>query len=326
MQCPADEASKAVRLLRELVLEPAFPMREVRRVQQEILAEIAAEQADPRTVARQRFRAEVYGTHPYARPRHGDGARIAEYKPADLRRFHRAWFVPQEGYVAVAGPQDVEVGLDLCAKAFRSFRGKARPRPETADPALPPRRRDVHVPMPREQVHVYLGHPGIRRNDPDYYALLAMDHVLGSGPGFTSRIARRLRDDEGLCYSVHAGITPSAGLEIGTFAAYIATSAKHRKRAIQGFLEEIARMRGTAPTAQELADVQEYLTGSFVLGLERNTSLVNYAIRARRFELGYDHVHRFPDLVRGVTRDDVRAAAERHLHPDRVVVVSAGAG
>ena len=52
--------------------------------------------------------------------------------------------------------------------------------------------------MPREQVHVFLGHVGIRRSDPDFYALMVMDHVLGSGPGFTSRIARRLRDDEGV--------------------------------------------------------------------------------------------------------------------------------
>ena len=50
----------------------------------------------------------------------------------------------------------------------------------------------------------------IRRNDPDFYALSVMDHILGTGPGFTSRIARGLRDEQGLCYSVDAAITSSA--------------------------------------------------------------------------------------------------------------------
>ena len=54
----------------------------------------------------------------------------------------------------------------------------------------------------RQQVHLYLGHLGITRNDPDYAALVVMDHVLGTGPGFTNRISRRLRDEQGLAYAV----------------------------------------------------------------------------------------------------------------------------
>ena len=76
----------------------------------------------------------------------------------------------------------------------------------------------------------------------------------------------------------------------------------------------------------ELRDVQDYLTGSFVFGLERNNNLVSYAVRARRFDLGFDHIHEYPTLIRAVTREDVRRVAREHLDPDRVVIVSAGAG
>jgi zinc protease len=178
--------------------------------------------------------------------------------------------------------------------------------------------------MKREQVHVYVGHPGVRRTHPDFYALSVMDHILGSGPGFTSRVARRLRDEMGLCYSVHASITSSAGDEPGCFTAYIGTSPEHRKKAIDTFLEEMHRIRDKLPTERELRDVQEYLTGSFVFGLERNTNLVSYAVRAKRFELGFEHIYQYPDLIRSVTREDVRRVARDWLHPERVVVVSAG--
>jgi zinc protease len=93
-----------------------------------------------------------------------------------------------------------------------------------------------------------------------------------------------------------------------------------------GFLEEIDKIQSDLPSSEELRDVQDYLTGSFAFALERNTNLVGYAVRARRFKLGFDYIDKFPDLIRSVTREDVRRVAEKHLHPDRVVIVSAGAG
>jgi zinc protease len=322
---PAATQKEALGLLREMVLAPEFPGREVRRVQAEVLTEIKAESDDPRAVAARRFRQEVYGEHPLGRPTQGTEQTVAALKPRDLRSFHASWFRPHGGYVAAAGPEDPQKALDRLEKAFGGFRGKA---PKHAPPpavALAPRGRDAHLPMAREQVHVYLGHLGIRRTHPDFYVLSVMDHVLGTGPGFTSRCSRRLRDELGLCYAVSAGITPSAGEEPGTFTAYIGTSPEHRQMAVDGFLAEIRRIRSEPPSAQELQDVKDYLTGSFVFALERNSNLAAYAIRARRFALGFDFLQRYPDLVRAITAEQVREAAERHLHPERLAVVSAGA-
>ncbi len=322
---PAATQKEALGLLHEMVLEPEFPGREVRRVQAEVLTEIKAEADDPRAVAARRFRKEVYGDHPLGRSSHGTVQSLARLKPRDLRAFHSTWFRPGGGFVAVSGPEEPERALDRLQKVFAGFRGKPNKHPPLPNVVLPPSGRDAHLPMAREQVHVYLGHLGIRRTDPDYYVLSIMDHVLGTGPGFTSRCSRKLRDELGLCYAVSAGITPSAGEEPGTFTAYIGTSPEHRQKAIDGFLAEIHRIRTEPVTAPELQDVKDYLTGSFVFALERNSNLAAYAIRARRFALGFDFLQRYPDIVRSITVEQVREAAERHLHPDRLAVISAGA-
>ena len=326
IHCPATESKKALRLLAEVVREPAFPARGVRRVQQEVLNEIRADKDDPRTVASRRFRKEVYGRHPFARSPRGTTHRVSGFEPKDLRRFHRRWFRPAGGYVAAAGPDEVDRTLDMLASAFRSMDGRPPKHVRPAAPAMPGEVREVHIPMKREQVHVYVGHPGIRRTNPDFYALSVLDHVLGSGPGFTSRISKSLRDEQGLCYSVSASITSTAGEEPGCFTAYIGTSPGHRQRVIDGFLSEMERIRGELVSKEELLDVQRYLTGSFVFSLERNSNLAGYAVRAKRFGLGFDYLRRYPDLIRSVTIDDVKAVAQRYLHPDRVVIVSAGAG
>lgn len=325
VMCPAVAQKEAVALLTEMTLAPEFPGREVRRVQAEILTEIKADEDDPRAVAARRFRKEIYGDHPLGRPTQGTLKGVAKLKPKDLRDFHDEWFRPAGGLVAAAGPDDPERMLDRMEKAFRGFKGKPAKHVSPPDVDLPATGRDAHLPMAREQVHVFLGHLGIRRTHPDFYVLSVMDHVLGTGPGFTSRCSRKLRDEQGLCYAVSAGITASAGEEPGMFTAYIGTSPEHRQRAIDGFLEEIRRIRVEPVSAQELQDVKDYLTGSFVFGLERNSNLAAYAIRARRFGLGYDFLQRYPDIVRAITVEQVREAAERHLHPDKLVVVSAGA-
>ena len=110
------------------------------------------------------------------------------------------------------------------------------------------------------------------------------------------------------------------------FQAYIGTSAEHRQKAIAGFLEEIERIRREPPGEQELQDVKDYLTGSFVFGLERNLNLAGYAIRSKRFGLGFDFITRYPSIIRSITREQVREAAEKHLRPECIVKVSAGAG
>ena len=322
---PWSSHDKATKLLKQMVLEPSFPGREVRRVQAEVLTEIQAEDDDPRTVAARRFRKRIYGEHPLGKPSHGTAAGVAALKPKNLRDWHRTWFRPVNGYVSASGPEEPEAMLDRLESVFRSFRGKPPVHRDMPEVTLAEASFEEHVPMAREQVHVFLGHKGIRRRDEDFYKLSVMDHILGTGPGFTSRCSRKLRDEQGLCYSVSAGITASAGEEPGTFTAYIGTSAEHRQRAIDGFLDEIRRIRSEPPAEHELEDVKQYLTGSFVFALERNSNLAAYAIRARRFGLGFDFVERYPDLIQSITRDDVREAAERHLHPDRLVVISAGA-
>lgn len=326
VQCPAENLGSAIALLDECVFEPSFPEAEVQRVRDETLAEIESEQHEPRTVARRRFRSLIYGDHPFARPSYGSAEHVQAVTPERLRAFHERQFVVQKGIVATCGPEDPDKALDLLEKQFAARGGALSERPAFDSAPARDAKTDEHTAMDREQVHVFVGHLGIRRMDPDYHALLVMDHVLGTGPGFTSRITKKLRDERGLCYSVSAAIASSAGLEPGTFTAYIGTSPEHRTESVDGFLDEMRAIRDGVPTAQELEDVQDYLTGSYVFGLERNTQLVSYAVRCKRFGLPYDEILRYPDKIRAITVEDVRRAAQDHLHPDTVAIVSAGAG
>ena len=112
------------------------------------------------------------------------------------------------------------------------------------------------------QLQFFMGQVGVRRSNPDYYKLLVMDYVLGTGTGFTDRLSASLRDREGLAYTVSANITSSAGEEPGMFSCYIGTEAKNIDRVKKEFLEELDRIRSEPPKQKEVADVKKYLLGS----------------------------------------------------------------
>src|SRR5207249_11244038 len=101
------------------------------------------------------------------------------------------------------------------------------------------------------QLHFHMVEPGSRRANPDYYKLLVMDYVLGTGPGFTDRLSARLRDREGLAYTVTANITNSSGEEPGLFTCYIGTDPENFARVKKEFLEELERIRESLPKPEE---------------------------------------------------------------------------
>ena len=321
---PLSQLKKALPLLAEMLQVPSFPRKALERVRASTRSDIKGDLEEPRTVAFLKFKELCYGEHPYARPAKGTLRTIAKVTRDDLVQFHRTWFGPGRAVVAASGDLEVEQMLDLLEKTFGRWRQPIAEVPTVPAAPRPTAQVRVHLPMAREQVHVYLGHPGIRRTDPDFYVLSVMDHVLGTGPGFVDRISKKLRDEQGLAYTVSASITNTAGYEPGHFAAYIGTSPAQVDQAIAGFLEEIRRIRQEAPSAEEVKTVQDYLTGSFVLGLERNANLASYLVRCERYQLGLDFLERYPDIIRAVTPEQVRAVAEKHLDPEHYVLVTAG--
>jgi zinc protease len=241
----------------------------------------------------------------------------------DLRAHHAANWVAKRGSIAVCGDVDPKAVKKELNRLLRGW--KAGSELVTTPPKLPPRGVRVQVfPAKRKQVHLYLGHLGIKRDNPDYAPLTVMDHVLGTGPGFTNRISRKLRDELGLAYSVNASIHSSAGLLPGMFTAYIGTSPEHVKTAIQGFIAEIRRIQEEPVAQEELDTAKSYLIGSFPLGFERASRRASYMVSAELFHFPADNLVRLLADFASVTTADVQRVARMHLFPDASCLAASG--
>src|SRR5262249_34561104 len=214
------------------------------------------------------FRAAVYGKHPLGRPPSGTLQTVKKLTAADCAAFHRKVFVPNNMILAVVGDFDSKEMLAELKKLTADWKKAKLPELKLPEVTMPAKGTQKIITMPEAaQLHLLMGHPGIKRKNPDYYKLLVMDYIFGTGPGFTDRLSSRLRDREGLAYTVSASITSSAGSQPGTFTFYIGTDNNNFARVKKEFLEELTRLRDKPPTAAELADAKTYLTGSRLLSL-----------------------------------------------------------
>jgi zinc protease len=244
---------------------------------------------------------------------------------ADCRAFHKRIFVPNNVVLTIVGDIDPDVVVKEVTRLTESWRPARLPAVAVPVATKPDAFTQSVTTMPNAtQLQVYMGHIGVRRSNPDFYRLLVMDHVLGTGPGFTDRLSAKLRDRQGLGYTVSATITPSATQEEGVFSCYIGTYPDKLgavKKAIQA---EIRALREAPPSEAEVADAKQYLLGNIPFDFSTNERIATQLSDIEKYGLSYNYLDSFRREVMGVSPNDVRAVARKYLDPDRMFLIAVG--
>ena len=156
--------------------------------------------------------------------------------------------------------------------------------------------------------------PGPSRRDPERFSARVLS-AIASGLG--GRFFEQLRDKQSLAYTVSAfPIERRAG---GVFAAYIATSPEREDEAREGLMREFAKLRESAPSAEELDRAKRYLIGTHAISQQTGSNVLGELIDAWLFGSGLGERREFPAHVEAVTARDVQALAERYFESSRVV-------
>jgi zinc protease len=314
-------------LVADMIQNPTFLADSIENERDRTLAEIRSAMDRPQVVAGLAFNELVYGDHALHRPVHGYPETIARIQREDLVAFHERYVSPENALLAVAGSFALDEMRDRLEAAFGPWKPGGDPAlPAASGPVASRGIRSRRIEFESHQAHVYLGHLGVRRTHPDFYALQVMDAILGGSAGLTARIPRKLRDEQGLAYTTFSSITNSAGLDPGKFVAYMGTAPENVSRAVEGFIREIELVRDEGVSLQELEDARAYLTGSFVFGFETNAQLTRFLISAHLFDLGFDYIDKYPGYIEKVSAAEIRRVARAHLSTEHCVLVVAGPG
>lgn len=308
-------------LLSDMVLNPAFREDEIKRRKAVIKSSIIQQKEDPGTVASKAFLPAIYGDHPYGRPPEGTEETVEGLTRQDVVEFHRTYYAPNNAIIAVAGDLDRKEVISLIDTYFKDW--SRRDVPETKFPELPALKGRKVIKIKRDvtQASIILGHLGIRREDPDYYAVSVMNYILGGG-GFASRLMDNIRDNRGLSYDVHSVF--SAGRHAGSFLAGLQTKNASANLAIDEIIREMGLIRTSEVADKELSDAKAYLTGSFPLRIDSTGKIASFLVAVEYFGLGMDYAERYKTYIESVTRDDILRVARRYLNTEDFVLVIVG--
>lgn len=224
----ADIRDKAANLLNHSLTRPRFDEAVFRRRQIQSITGLQQQETTPDYTATRELTKLIYPNHPY-----GSGANITvdslkQVSLDDIRAFHRTHYGKDNAIVAIVGDLNRKQAEQLVERVLKDLPAKA-----TATHAIPPvpkqtaQRRDI--PFAGTQAQVLLGTSLFKRHDPDYYALVAGNYILGGG-GFDSRLMKVLRDQHGYTYGVYSSLAPAT--EEGTFAVSYSTQKKNTKASL----------------------------------------------------------------------------------------------
>jgi zinc protease len=300
--------------------DPAFPEKLWLRDRPKTLAGIQESYTRPANVAARAFRTAVYGSHPYGLEM--TEADLNNISTLDMQALHatlvRACYARISIVGAVDRPQADALLTTLLARL-----------PQGPCPALPPVQEvqpltqafEQRIAFDSAQAHVLVGQPGIKRNSPDFFALLVGNHILGGG-GFTARLTEELREKRGLTYGVSSSFAP--GLHAGAFTISLQTRPDQAQQALDLVRTELQRFVAQGPTEKELQAAKDNLIGGFALRMDSNRKLLDNVANIAWNGLPLDYLSTWTDQVQRISAEDIRQAFARTLTTQTMVTIVLG--
>ncbi len=241
----------------------------------------------------------------------------------DCRQFVTSLVRTGNVFLAVSGDFESDAMRALLEKTIGTLPSLEREVPTVPQPSNTPEpgvyavnKEDVN------QGHVRLGHLGYRMGHADEPALRALNNILGGG-GFTSRITKRVRSDEGLAYDARSAL-PFPSTFPGTFSASFqskSSTCAYAAEITRGLIEEV---RAEPVTDEELETAINYYVEVFPRYFESAAATVSvFALdEVLRRPEGYWATYR--ENMSSLTTADLLEAAKQRLHPHRLVILVVG--
>jgi len=305
-------------LLSDVLMDPVFDQKEIDRKVSEALAEIQRQKEEPNVVAGEAFEKAVFGKNAYGRTSEDVATYLPKLTRQDILAFYSARYNPKNAIIAVVGDVTEKEITSLLNEYFKAWQGKELALPAPVPPPDVAKNIIVKIDKNITQANINMGHLGISRGNPDYYAVMIMNYILGGG-GFSSRLMDNIRDNKGLAYDVHSMF--SAQKEPGAFTVGIQTKNESANDVIAEVFKEIRRIQTEPVSDSELADAKAYLTGSFPLRMDTYAKIAGMLASIEIYNLGLDYPQKYPGLINSVTKEDILRVAKKYLHPDRMVIV-----
>jgi len=316
-----DNMEELLALLQEVLRRPTFPQEELDKWKQSELARLEQRRTDPDFLASERIVKILYPDD-----LRGVFAPTEESIRAltrdNIQEYYDAQYRPMPGgLVGVAGDVSHDEMAARLNKLLADWEPGEAAAPDIEIEAPIEARRVVLIHRPDSvQTSLVVANRAITRTDPDYFACVVVNRVLGSGP--SSRLFRNIREDKGYTYGIYSSF--DASKYTNDFSASISVRTEVTGPALREILKEFLDIRDREIPAEELEGAKRALVASFALSLESSTDLLSRAMSLKHYGLPADYWDKYPDQVMGITAERAREVARKYIPVDNFQIVAVG--
>jgi zinc protease len=306
-----------LKIFSEVMRYPRFDSAKISLEKSQIKEAIRRRNDRPGGIIRREFAHLLYGDHPYGRILEWDY--VKDITRDDLIAYHDKYFFPNNVMIAFSGDFDSNDLLKKLNKLFGDWK-----KGDIQFPPIPPvdyfMKPGVYIINKKvTQANIDVGELGVKRDNPDRYAITLMNFTLGGG-SFTSRLTSRVRSDEGLAYSVASRFN-TGSRDYGTFMAYAQTKTASTHRVLEIFMQEFTKIRYELASQQEFETARDAYINNFVFQFDSPGEIVDKLMSLEYDGYPADYYQKYLDNIRAVTREDMKRVADKYLKPDHLTIM-----
>jgi len=329
IQAKRDTLPAVLELLRQVLREPALPADQFELLKRERLAGLEQMKTEPAMLAPRLLQREL---NPYPKEdirytptieESIERLRGATYE--QVAQLYREYLGSQAGELTIVGDFDPQACLPILKAALSGWTA-AKPYARIAMPIVGEVAGAQHtINTPDKANATYtsgLLFP-LRDDDPDYPALLMGNYILGSG-ALSSRLGNRIRQQEGLSYSVSSSLSVSsfdqrAGLTIGAIC-----NPQNMGRVEKAAREELERLLRDGVTPEELEKAKQGHLQAQKVSRANDTALAGLLSNLRHIGRTMTYEAELEKKIEALTPEQIQAALKKHIEPKGLVIVTAG--
>ena len=321
MSCLAEDFPEIMKVFAEVLRSPAFAPQKLQIAKNQVMAGISRQNDDPGEIVSREFKKLIYGkASPYTWvPTY---ATVGSITQEDLIDWHATYFHPNRIIVGIAGDFKKDETIALMKTIFGDWR--KGPEEKNASAFIQPKVSAGVFYVEKNdmtQAKIAMGHLGIRRDHPDYYAVVIVNQILSGS--FGARLFSNIRSKQGLAYDVHGGLGLNWDYP-GIARLSMSTKTVTTGRGIDALIKEARNMVSDPPTDDEVDKAKASILNSFVFSVDSPTKVLGKYLTYEYYGYPSTWLKMFRQGIERVNTSEVRQAAQQHLRPHEFAILIVG--
>ncbi len=328
VQTTRENLADVIRLMAEIIRTPTFPTDEFETLKEQRLAGLEQQRSDPNALAQiavGRHMNPVPAGHPSYTQTVDEAVDAMEAVTLDEARvFYEDFYGPQLGTLGIVGDFDeteMRGVIEAALGDWESPHAAVRIATEFVDP--PAADLQIETPDKANAIFVARQNLALRDDNPDYPALVLGGYMIGGGV-MNSRLAKRIRQEDGLSYGVGGGINGHPIDESGSFLAFAIYAPENAEALEAAFQEEMQKVLDGGFAEEELEIAKQGYLQSRQLNRAQDPSLVSALTQGLYFDRDLTWDAELEERLQAVTAQEVNAAVRRYLDLSKMTIVKAG--